>query len=182
VASQGVIQPILIRPFGDAYQLVADERRYHAAKKVKGDDYEIPVLVKDMTDAEADEVSLIENVQRAQMSPTEEAVAAARVLGSCAGDHDEAPKRLGWSRATLVKRLALTNCSEAVRTALYERKIQLGHAELLAAAEKAVQDKALSAILEHNLRCRCDGFCWLALPEPAGASVPPTACARPASS
>ena len=151
VASQGVIQPILIRPFGDAYQLVAGERRYRAAKKVKGEEYEIPVLVKDMTDAEADEVSLIENVQRAQMSPTEEAVAAARVLGSCAGDHDEAAKRLGWSRATLVKRLALTNCSDAVRTALNERKIQLGHAELLAAAEKAVQDKALSAILEHNL-------------------------------
>ncbi|MBK4737913.1 PRTRC system ParB family protein [Noviherbaspirillum sp. DKR-6] len=151
VAAQGVIQPILVRPFGDAYQLVAGERRYRAAKKVKGDDYEIPVLVKDMTDAEADEVALIENVQRAQMSPTEEAVAAARVLGSCAGDHDEAAKRLGWSRATLIKRLALTNCSEAVRTALNERKIQLGHAELLAAAEKAVQDKALSAILEHNL-------------------------------
>ena len=54
VASQGVIQPILIRPFGDAYQLVAGERRYRAAKKVKGEDYEIPVLVKDMTDAEAD--------------------------------------------------------------------------------------------------------------------------------
>lgn len=59
VASQGVIQPILIRPFGDAYQLVAGERRYRAAKKVKGEEYEIPVLVKDMTDAEADEVSLL---------------------------------------------------------------------------------------------------------------------------
>jgi ParB family transcriptional regulator, chromosome partitioning protein len=61
VASEGVIQPILNRPFGNACQLVAGERRYRAAKKVQGDDYEIPILIKEMTDAEANEAVLIEN-------------------------------------------------------------------------------------------------------------------------
>ena len=111
VAEKGVIQPILIRPVGDWYEIVAGERRWRAAMKARGEDYEIPVLVKKLSDEEADELALIENVSRANMSPAEEAVAAAKILGRCDGNRDEAAKRLGWSRTTLDKRLALMNCS-----------------------------------------------------------------------
>ena len=108
VKSKGVLQAILVRP-RDAgrYEIVAGERRWRAAKKVFGDEYEIPALVRDLDDGEADEAALIENIQRADMSPTEEAEAAAKILGRCQGDRDEASHRLGWSRTTLDKRLAL---------------------------------------------------------------------------
>ena len=147
VAEKGVIQPILIRPVEGWYEIVAGERRWRAAMKTRGEDYEIPVLVKFLSDEEADELALIENVSRANMSPAEEAVAAAKILGRCEGNRDEAAKRLGWSRATLDKRLALMNCSPSVMTALNERKIQLGHAELLAAVPKDRQEKVLANLL-----------------------------------
>jgi len=147
VAAKGVIQPILIRPVEDWYEIVAGERRWRAAMKTRGEDYEIPVLVRILSDDEADELALIENVSRANMSPAEEAVAAAKILGRCEGNRDEAAKRLGWSRSTLDKRLALMNCSPSVMAALNERKIQLGHAELLAAVPKDRQEKALANLL-----------------------------------
>lgn len=148
VAAKGVIQPILVRPVDDGkFQIVAGERRWRAAKKVKGEEFEIPALVKEMTDEEADEAALIENILRANMSPAEESEGAAKVLGRCSGDRDEAARRLGWSRQTLDSRLALMNCSEEVRKALTERKIKLGHAELLAAAPKERQNKALQNVL-----------------------------------
>jgi len=147
VAEKGVIQPILIRPVGDWYEIVAGERRWRAAMKARGEDYEIPVLVKKLSDEEADELALIENVSRANMSPAEEAVAAAKILGRCDGNRDEAAKRLGWSRTTLDKRLALMNCSPSVMAALNERKIQLGHAELLAAVPKGRQEKTIVNLL-----------------------------------
>lgn len=148
VKSKGVLQAILVRP-RDAgrYEIVAGERRWRAAKKVFGDEYEIPALVRDLDDGEADEAALIENIQRADMSPTEEAEAAAKILGRCQGDRDEASRRLGWSRTTLDKRLALMNCSERVRRALSERRIQLGHAELLAAVTRDRQDAVLEKLL-----------------------------------
>jgi len=148
IAQKGVLQPILVRPVeGSGYAVVAGERRWRAAMKVLGDDFQIPVLVKDITSEEADELALIENVARANMSPTEEATAAAKILGSCEGNRDEAAKRLGWSRSTLDKRLALMNCSPLVIKALNERKIQLGHAELLAAVPKDRQEKVIANLL-----------------------------------
>lgn len=144
----GIIQSILLRPFEDKYQIVAGERRFRAALSVFGCDFEMPVLIKELSDAEVDQLALIENIQRAQMSHTEEAVAAAKILMHCKGDHDEAARSLGWSRSTLDKRLALMNCSQSVKNALDERKIDLGHAELLAAVTSAMQDKALAGILE----------------------------------
>jgi ParB family chromosome partitioning protein len=142
-----VLQPILIRPAGGGYQIVAGERRWRAAKAVFGEDYEIPAVIREMTDEEADKAALIENIERANMSPAEEAQAAAKILGRAEGDRDEAARQLGWDRKKLDKRLALMNCSESVLTALTERKIQLGYAELLAAAPKAQQDVVIEKLL-----------------------------------
>ncbi|CAG9183636.1 PRTRC system ParB family protein [Cupriavidus pinatubonensis] len=151
VRENGVIQPILIRPLGDdAYELVAGERRLRAAKAAHGDDYPIPVTIREMSEEEADRLSLIENVQRADMAPSEEAVAAARIVGQLKGDREEAAKILGWSRATLDKRLALMNCSTSVLDALNTRTIQLGHAELLATLAKDKQDKLLPVIVSEK--------------------------------
>lgn len=147
VSAKGVIQPILIRPVNDWFEIVAGERRWRAALKVCGEDYEMPVLIKTLSDGEADELALIENVSRANMSSTEEAAAAAKILGRCDGNRDEAANKLGWTRKMLDKRLALMNCSPSVMLALNERKIQLGHAELLAAAPKDRQEKVVANLL-----------------------------------
>jgi len=147
ILAQGIIQPISVRPVGDKYEIVAGERRWRAAKTVHGEDYEIPVFIREMTDEQAAAAGANENIIRAAMSPAEESEIASRILGQCNSNYDEAAKRLGWTRATLEKRLALMNCSENVRNALTERKIQIGHAELFATATKDKQDKVLEKIL-----------------------------------
>lgn len=146
IKAQGVLQPILLRPITDGkLEIVAGERRWRAATAVGLAD--IPAMVREMTDDQADAAALTENHERAPMSPTEEAEAAARILGNCAGNREEAAKRLGWSVGTLKQRLALMNCSEGVRKALNERKISLGHAELLAAVTRDKQEDVLGKLL-----------------------------------
>lgn len=147
VRQSGILQPILVRPLDDGYEVVAGSRRYKAALEEFGVDAEIPVLIKEMDDDEAAAAAMLENVIRANMSPAEEAEAAAKVLAFCDGNRDEAANRLGWTRSTLDRRLALMNASQAVRDALSERKITLGHAELLAGIAKAKQDGALQKLL-----------------------------------
>jgi ParB family chromosome partitioning protein len=147
IREKGIIQPIIVRPVTDGkYAIVAGERRWRAAKSVS-DDFEVPVVIRELDDAEAEDLALIENVQRADMSPVEEAQAAAKILARCNNDREEAAKRLGWSRTTLDKRLALMNCSDKVRQALSERKITLGHAELIAAVKRDKQDQVLEKLL-----------------------------------
>lgn len=147
ILAQGIIQPISVRPLGAVYEIVAGERRWRAAKTVHGDEYEIPVFIREMTDAEAAAAGANENMVRASMSPAEESEVASKILGQSNGNYEEAAKRLGWTRSTLEKRLALMNCSQTVRDALTERKIPLGMAELFATATKEKQDTVLGKLL-----------------------------------
>lgn len=150
---RGVLQPILVRPAKEAddYEIVAGERRHRAAVEVFGEDGEVPVIVKEMTDQEALEAAIDENDVREEASETEQADAAVRVLAACQNDRSEAAKRLGWSMAKLDRRVALANLSDAVKLALDERRIKVGHAELLAAVPAEKQDQALQTILTHGL-------------------------------
>lgn len=153
VRSVGIIQPITVRPISTGrFQIIAGERRFRAACEVFGlEEGVIPAVVREADDALVDEMSLIENIQRSSMSVTEEAVAASKVLERNNGDREEASKVLGWPVSKLNRRLALLNLCEAGITALNERKIQVGHAELLATVEQAKQADALAKIIEHNL-------------------------------
>lgn len=148
---RGVIQPILLRPKDGLYVIVAGERRYRAALEAFGADFAMPVLIREMTDQEALEAAIDENDTRDDASETEQADAAVRVLAACRNDRAEAAGRLGWSRAKLDRRLALAELSETVKTALDERRIKLGHAELLAVIPGDKQDTALDQILSRNL-------------------------------
>ncbi len=151
VREKGVIQPVIVRTLADGgFALVAGGRRYRAAMTAHGEDYQIPVVVKEIDDVEAKQLAIIENIQRADMSPAEEAIAAAEQVGLCKGDRDEVARIFGWSRATLDKRLALMNCSASVLEALNTRQILLGHAELLAALPKETQDKLLPVIIKEG--------------------------------
>ncbi|WP_454883025.1 PRTRC system ParB family protein [Sphingomonas oryzagri] len=154
ILRRGVLQPILLRPTGDAddtYAIVAGERRYRAALEAFGPEAQVPVVIREMTDQEALEAAIDENDIRDDASETEQADAAVRILAACHHDRAEAAGRLGWSRAKLDRRLALANLSDAVKRALDERRIKIGHAELLAAVPGDKQDKALETILGSGL-------------------------------
>ena len=148
---RGIIQPILLRPRGDVFAIVAGERRYRAGLAVYGADGEVPVIIREMTDQEALEAAIAENDDRDDPSETEQADAAVRYLVACQGDRAEAIRRLGWSHDKFHRRLALAELSDTVKCALDERRIKLGHAELLAAVPGDKQDKALETILKAGL-------------------------------
>jgi ParB/RepB/Spo0J family partition protein len=148
---RGILQPILLRPKGEVYAIVAGERRYRAGLEAYGPDGEVPVIIREMTDQEALDAAIAENDDRDDPSETEQADAAVRYLAACQNDRTEAARRLGWSRSKLDRRLALAELSDAVKLALDERRIKVGHAELLAAVPGDKQDKALETILAAEL-------------------------------
>lgn len=151
---RGVIQPMLLRPAKDVdniFEVVAGGRRYRAGLEAFGPDGEVPVVIREMTDQEALEAAIDENDVRDDASETEQADAAVRALAACHGDRAEAALRLGWSRTRLDRRLALAELCDAVKLALDERRIKVGHAELLAAVPGDKQDRALATILSSGL-------------------------------
>lgn len=148
IRARGVDTPVIVRPLNDVdFELIAGGRRYRAAMEAHGEEYPMPVVIRDVDDVEARTIALTENIQRDDLSPSEEAIDAAEMLGLHGGDRDVVAKILGWSRSTLDSRLALMNCSQAVLEALNTRQINLGHAELLAALSKENQDKVLPVIV-----------------------------------
>lgn len=150
IRAHGVDTPIIVRPVTEDefdYEVIAGGRRYRGAMDAHGEDFPMPIVVKDVDEVEARRIALTENIQRDNLSPSEEAVDAAELLGLHGGDRDVTAKILGWSRSTLDSRLALLNCSKAVLDALSERKINIAHAELLAALSKENQDKVLPVVV-----------------------------------
>lgn len=151
IRAQGLHTAILVRHLNDgSLQLVAGERRLRAFKAVYGENALIPALVKPMTDEEAHAAATSENTERQNMTPVEEAEAAAKILGDSRGDRAEAAKRMGWSLSTLDSRLGLMNAISTVREALQDDKILLGHAELIAACRKESQEAALQHLLSRD--------------------------------
>ena len=152
VRAVGIAQPILLRPLeGGEYQVIAGERRLRAAREVFGEDGEIPALIRECSQEEAEILALVENTERADMSPTEEAEQANRILTRCKGDKQEAAAALGWPVSKLTRRVALMTLTKEVREALTQRRIVLGVAELLAAVPQGRQNGALEKIIEHDL-------------------------------
>ena len=153
-AAGGVTQPILVRPHPEregVFEIMAGERRWRAARTVHGDDYDMPVVIRDASDAEARSLGIIENHFRDDTSDVEQAEGAASLLAYNKGDKHETALQLGWNVDTLERRLLLLNCAPTVRSALNERRIKLGHAELLAGLPANRQDKVLGGVIEHKV-------------------------------
>ena len=153
-AAGGVTQPILVRPHPEregVFEIMAGERRWRAARTVHGDDYDMPVVIRDASDAEARSLGIIENHFRDDTSDVEQAEGAASLLAYNKGDKHETALQLGWNVDTLERRLLLLNCAPAVRSALNERRIKLGHAELLAGLPAGRQEKVLGGVIEHKV-------------------------------
>lgn len=148
IKAQGLIQPVVVRKLdSDDYQLIAGGRRYRAYVAEFGEQAEIPAIVRVLSDAEATAAMIAENNERENPSIIEDAEGAARMLGLCKGDREEAARRLGWNRNKLDRRLAIMNAIDEVRNAYLEDKLLVGHVEILAALRKDVQSKVIAAIL-----------------------------------
>lgn len=162
----GQLQEILIRPLHGTFEppvdgilqangqqdfeLVVGGRRILACEINGGPDAFINAKVRIMTEAEAIAAMLSENMNRENPSVIEEAEAAARMLGVCNGDRDEAAGRLGWERKLFDKRLALMNATQSVRDAYIEGHLDVGHVEILAAFRKEVQDNIIGKLRQTN--------------------------------
>lgn len=148
---QGVIQPIVVTPDTENegnYFLVAGERRYRAATIASIPS--IPAIIRELTDEEAIAIAISENSNRDDVSPSEEARACHRMMAT-SKNSDDAAMKMGWGKKKFDSRLLLLHCSEAVLNALDERKIKVGHAELLSSLIHDMQDQSLIGIIDNNV-------------------------------
>jgi ParB family chromosome partitioning protein len=113
IAEKGIIEPLVVRQRGSRFQIVAGERRYQAAVRVGL--REVPVVIRDVDDTEIIEVALVENIQRKDLGPFEEAEAMSNLANRCVYTHEDLAKRLGKSRTSVTESLALAQMPDSVR-------------------------------------------------------------------
>ena len=153
IKAQGVMQPILVRSVGpDRYEIIAGERRVRAAKLAGLDD--VPVLVRDVPDEAAAAMALIENIQREDLNPLEEAQGLKRLTDEFGLTHETAAKAVGRSRSAASNLLRLLNLTEPVQQMLMAGDIDMGHARALLPLEGAQQILSASEIVAKKLSVR----------------------------
>jgi ParB family chromosome partitioning protein len=129
IAARGVLQPILVRPHGRNYQIVAGERRWRAAQRARL--HEVPVIVRDLNDADTFEIALLENIQRRDLNAVEEADAYKRLISEFGHTQEALAKLVHKSRSHIANLLRLLDLPEGVQQMLVEGKIDMGHARAL---------------------------------------------------
>jgi len=150
---QGIVQPVLVRPLsGDRYELIAGERRWRAAQLAGL--REVPAVIRDVPDQAAIAVSLIENIQREDLNPLEEAAALQRLINEFQLTHQQAAEAVGRSRAAVTNLLRLLELSEDVRQLVMARKLDMGHARALLPLPPALQREAAHQVLLRGLSVR----------------------------
>ena len=153
IKAQGIMQPILVRPVGpNRFEIIAGERRARAAKLAGLD--EVPVLVKDVPDEAAAAMALIENIQREDLNPLEEAQGLKRLTDEFGLTHEQAAQAVGRSRSAASNLLRLLNLTEPVQQMLMAGDIDMGHARALLPLEGAQQILHASQIVAKKLSVR----------------------------
>ena len=158
IKAQGIMQPILVRPVdgknkaNTAYEIIAGERRTRAAKLAGLT--EVPVLIRDVSDEAAAAMALIENMQREDLNPLEEAHGLQRLINEFGMSHEAAAKAVGRSRSTASNLLRLLNLAKPVQTMLMAGDIDMGHARALLTLERAQQVTAANEIASKKLSVR----------------------------
>jgi ParB family chromosome partitioning protein len=157
IKAQGIMQPILVRKVGQGtnagkYEIIAGERRFRAAKLAGLDS--VPVLVRDVPDEAAAAMSLIENIQREDLNPLEEAHGLQRLVKEFGLTHEEAAQAVGRSRSAASNLLRLLNLTDPVQTMLMAGDIEMGHARALLALERAAQITAANQVAAKKLSVR----------------------------
>jgi len=176
IKSQGVMQPVLVRPVngddGKRYEIIAGERRFRAAQ-IAGLE-EIPVLVREVDDQNAAAMALIENIQREDLNPLEEAQGIARLISDFDFTHEQAANAVGRSRSAVSNLLRLVNLAAPVQTMLMAGDIDMGHARALLAVDSASQITLASHVVAKRLSVReTEKLVARALEEQASPATPP---------
>src|SRR5690606_27432602 len=153
IKAQGIMQPILVRAIGvDRYEIIAGERRWRAAQLAGLD--EVPVIIREVTDEAALAISLIENIQREDLNPLEEAMGIQRLINEFGMTHQTAAEALGSSRSAVTNLLRLLNLAGPVQDMMMQGKIDMGHGRALLALEPAQQIQIANRIVLKGLSVR----------------------------
>ena len=153
IKSQGVMQPVLVRPLpGGRYEIIAGERRTRAARLAGLD--EVPVLVRDVPDESAAVMALIENIQREDLNPLEEAHGLQRLTQEFGLTHELAAQAVGRSRSAASNLLRLLQLAEPVQALLMAGDLDMGHARALLALDKAHQITTATEVVARKLSVR----------------------------
>jgi ParB family transcriptional regulator, chromosome partitioning protein len=153
IAAQGVIQPIVVRPLGDSrYEIVAGERRWRACQQAGLS--EIPVVVRDVDEQSAIAIALIENIQRADLNPLEEAGALQRLLTEFGLTHQQVAEAVGKSRTTVTNLLRLQELNDDVKQYLQDGRLEMGHARALLGLRGPQQSSAAQQVVGRGLSVR----------------------------
>ncbi|WP_299583933.1 ParB/RepB/Spo0J family partition protein [uncultured Microbulbifer sp.] len=153
IRAQGIMQPLVVREIGEqSYEIIAGERRWRAAQLAGLD--KVPTLLRDVTDEAAIAMALIENIQREDLNPIEEAVALKRLQDEFKLTQQEVADAVGKSRTAVTNLLRLLGLSEEVRTFLERGDLELGHAKALLGLSGATQRSAARQVVERSLTVR----------------------------
>mgnify|MGYP002530666618 CR=1 FL=1 len=153
IKQYGVLQPLLVSDKKDYFEIIAGERRWRAAKMAGLK--EVPVVVKEFTDQEIVEISLIENIQREDLNPIEEAMAYKRLMEEFHLKQDEIAERVGKSRTAVTNAMRLLKLSEKVQQMLIDEMITAGHARaILSIADKEKQESIAMKVFDEKLSVR----------------------------
>lgn len=153
IKAHGILQPILVRSIAEnRYEVIAGERRFRAAQLAELS--HVPVIIKTIDDQTTMALALIENIQREDLTPLDEALAIERLIDDCQLTHDDAAHLLGKSRTQISNLLRLLNLEPQVKQYLAEKKLELGHAKVLLALAGRQQIQAAEKVMAQSLTVR----------------------------
>jgi ParB family transcriptional regulator, chromosome partitioning protein len=152
IRAQGVVQPIVVRPIEGGYEIVAGERRWRAARMAGLK--QVPAIVREIPDQAALAVALIENIQRADLNPLEEAAALQRLQKEYKLTHQQCAEAVGRSRAAVSNLLRLLDLNEDVQVLLRDGKLEMGHARALLALDGSEQSRFAQRVVNLGLSVR----------------------------
>ncbi|MEO6872080.1 MAG: ParB/RepB/Spo0J family partition protein [Chthoniobacterales bacterium] len=142
IRQRGIIQPLIVRRVNDTFELIAGERRWRASKEVGLT--EAPVIVRQATDLEVLELSLIENLQRADLNPIEEAEAYARLAGEFGMRQDDIAQKVGRSRASVANAMRLLDLDQQVQSWVVQGLLSVGHAKVILGLKNHEEQRAVA--------------------------------------
>jgi len=153
IKAQGVVQPIVVRQLSSGrYEIVAGERRWRAAQMAGLD--AVPAVVRNIPDEAAIAIALIENIQRENLNPVEEAIALQRLIDEFGMTHQQTAESIGRSRAAVTNLLRLLTLNDDVRALLDEGRMDMGHARALLALSGSAQHQAARQVVDKGLSVR----------------------------
>jgi ParB family chromosome partitioning protein len=170
IREHGVLQPVLVTETLDGYQLVAGERRFRASQLAGLE--RIPAVIRQLADHAQLEVALVENLQRADLGPIEEAGAYRALIGEFELTHEEIARRVGRAKSTITNTLRLLDLEPRVQTALVEGQITEGHARAIGGLALEQQPRVASSVVEQGLSVRQTEELVRRLREPREAPTP----------